>query len=85
MPANPPASPGRATRLRLFSFARPHMRAFHMSWMAFFLCFFGWFGIAPLMPLVRDELGLTKTQVGNTIMSNKGGNAKAIGLSRRQR
>ena len=70
MPANPPASPGRATRLRLFSFARPHMRAFHMSWMAFFLCFFGWFGIAPLMPLVRDELGLTKTQVGNTIIAS---------------
>ena len=27
-----------------------------MTWMAFFLCFFGWFGIAPLMPIIRDDL-----------------------------
>ena len=37
----------KATRIPLFSFGRPHMRVFHMSWMAFFLAFFGWFGIAP--------------------------------------
>ena len=43
------------------------MRAFHMSWFAFFLCFFGWFGIAPLMPVIREELHLTKEQIGNTI------------------
>ena len=46
------------------------MRAFHMSWFAFFLCFFAWFGIAPLMAVVREELGLTKTQVGNTIIAS---------------
>src|SRR5215213_5748214 len=40
------------------------MRAFHMTWIAFFLCFFAWFGIAPLMPIVRDELQLSKEQVG---------------------
>lgn len=46
------------------------MRAFHMSWLAFFLCFFGWFGIAPLMPVVRGELHLTKEQVGNSIIAS---------------
>ncbi|KEO72313.1 MFS transporter [Anditalea andensis] len=46
------------------------MRAFHLSWVAFFLCFFGWFGIAPLMAVVRDELDLTKSQVGNIIISS---------------
>ena len=35
-----------------------------MSWFAFFLCFFAWFGIAPLMSVVRDEMGLTRDQVG---------------------
>jgi NNP family nitrate/nitrite transporter-like MFS transporter len=45
------------------------MRAFHMTWMAFFLCFFGWFGLAPLMPVVRDELHLTKEQVGNSAIA----------------
>jgi len=46
------------------------MRAFHMSWFSFFLCFFAWFGIAPLMAIVRDELGLTKQQIGNTIIAS---------------
>jgi len=46
------------------------MRTFHLSWFAFFLCFFGWFGIAPLMAVVRDELSLTKTQIGNTVIAS---------------
>jgi NNP family nitrate/nitrite transporter-like MFS transporter len=41
-----------------------------MSWFAFFLAFFGWFGVAPLMPVIRDELELTHTQVGNTIIAS---------------
>lgn len=60
----------KASRIELFSLRTPQMRAFHMSWFAFFLCFFAWFGIAPLMPIVRDELGLTKAQVGNTIIAS---------------
>ncbi len=60
----------KATRIDLFSLRTPQMRAFHMSWFAFFLCFFAWFGIAPLMPVVRKELGLTPAQVGNTIIAS---------------
>ncbi len=41
----PPSN--KATRIKLFSFAQPHMRTFHLTWAAFFLAFFGWFGIAP--------------------------------------
>ena len=48
----------------------PQIRAFHMTWFAFFLCFFAWFGIAPLMPVVREELALTKEQVGWTIIAS---------------
>ncbi|HFE38553.1 MAG TPA: MFS transporter [Gammaproteobacteria bacterium] len=44
------------------------IRTFHMTWFAFFLCFFAWFGIAPLMAVVRKELALTKEQVGWTII-----------------
>src|ERR671918_76411 len=58
----------KATRIKLLSFSRPHMRTFHMTWFAFFLVFFGRFGIAPLMALVRDDLGLTRSQMGNTII-----------------
>ena len=60
----------KATRIDLFSLKTPQMRAFHMSWFAFFLCFFAWFGIAPLMAVVREELTLTKEQIGNTIIAS---------------
>lgn len=60
----------KATRIELFSLKTPQMRAFHMSWFAFFLCFFAWFGIAPLMAVVKEEFGLTKTQIGNTIIAS---------------
>jgi len=60
----------KATRIDLFSLRTPQMRAFHMTWFAFFLCFFAWFGIAPLMVVVRKELDLTKEQVGNTIIAS---------------
>ena len=60
----------KATRIRLTDFKTPQMRAFHVTWFAFFLCFFGWFGIAPLMAVVREELLLTKAQIGNTIIAS---------------
>src|SRR4051794_17964902 len=44
-----------AERIELFRIDTPAMRAFHLSWMAFFLCFFAWFGLAPLMPVIREE------------------------------
>ncbi|MCY4351971.1 MAG: NarK family nitrate/nitrite MFS transporter [Gemmatimonadetes bacterium] len=60
----------KATRIELLNFSKPQMRAFHLTWFAFFLCFFGWFGIAPLMVVVREELMLTKAQIGNTIIAS---------------
>lgn len=46
------------------------IRTFHMTWFAFFSCFFAWFGIAPLMIIVREELELTKSQVGWSIIAS---------------
>jgi MFS transporter, NNP family, nitrate/nitrite transporter len=60
----------KATRIRLADFSSAPMRAFHMSWIAFFLCFFGWFGIAPLMPVIRDEFHLSKAQIGNLTIAS---------------
>ncbi|NYS62257.1 NarK family nitrate/nitrite MFS transporter [Vreelandella salicampi] len=60
----------KANRIRLLNFSTPQMRAFHFSWFAFHLCFFGWFGIAPLMAVVREDLALTQTQIGNTIIAS---------------
>ncbi|HWF11415.1 MAG TPA: MFS transporter, partial [Bryobacteraceae bacterium] len=60
----------KATSIRLSNFSSPPMRAFHMSWFAFFICFFGWFGLAPLMPVIRQELHLTKAQIGNLTIAS---------------
>jgi NNP family nitrate/nitrite transporter-like MFS transporter len=62
--------PVKATRINLLDFKTTPMRAFHITWITFFLCFFGWFGIAPLMPIVRVDLGLTKPQIGNIIIAS---------------
>jgi MFS transporter, NNP family, nitrate/nitrite transporter len=55
----------KATRIRLFSFSTPAMRAFHMSWLAFFVSFFAWFSLAPLMPVIKKEFDLSKDQIAN--------------------
>ncbi|WP_421940418.1 MFS transporter [Pedobacter sp.] len=56
-------------KLNVFSFKGTQMRTFHITWLTFFVCFFGWFGLAPLMPSIRADLGLSKSEVGNTIIA----------------
>mmetsp|Transcript_2550 Transcript_2550/g.4903 ORF Transcript_2550/g.4903 Transcript_2550/m.4903 type:complete len:484 (-) Transcript_2550:370-1821(-) len=58
-----PNQDDKATEIKLLSFKRPHMRAFHCSWICFFTAFFIWFAIAPLLPEVKETLGLSKQQV----------------------
>ena len=41
-----------------------------MTWFAFFVAFFGWFGVAPLMAVVREDLELTTAQVSNTVIAS---------------
>jgi len=53
------------------------MRAFHLSWISFFACFFAWFAVAPLMVVIREELGLSQQQVGDTIIASVAGTVVA--------
>src|SRR5450830_1052471 len=55
----------KANSINLFSLGTPQMRAFHLTWMAFFVCFFAWFACAPLMPVIKGEFGLSLAQVAN--------------------
>jgi NNP family nitrate/nitrite transporter-like MFS transporter len=57
-------------RLNIFSLKGIQMKTFHITWLMFFVCFFGWFGLAPLMPTIRVDLHLTKAQVGNIIIAS---------------
>jgi NNP family nitrate/nitrite transporter-like MFS transporter len=61
---------GKAEKISLLSFKAPHMRTFHITWLSFFVCFFAWFAIAPLMAVVREEFHLTKSQIGNIIIAS---------------
>jgi NNP family nitrate/nitrite transporter-like MFS transporter len=53
------------SKLNIFSTKGIQMRTFHITWFAFFCCFFAWFGMAPLMKIAREQLHLTKDQIGN--------------------
>lgn len=57
-------------KLNIFSAKGIQMKTFHITWITFFFCFFGWFGIAPLMPLIREQLGLSKEEIGNIIIAS---------------
>jgi NNP family nitrate/nitrite transporter-like MFS transporter len=60
-------------KLPIFSFRGVQMRTFHITWMTFFVCFFGWFGLAPLMPTIKETLHLSKSQIGNIIIASVSG------------
>ena len=68
-----PNQDDRATEIKLCSFARPHMRAFHCSWWNFFIAFFIWFSIAPLLPEIRKTLGISKVQVWTSSIASVSG------------
>ena len=59
----------KATAINVFSFAKPHMRAFHTSWFNFFAGFVSTFAAAPLgayMKKVRtnSDSNLTRCSLG---------------------
>nr|CAD60538.1 NRT2;3 protein [Chlamydomonas reinhardtii] len=58
-------SEGKAKSIPVWRFTNPHMGAFHLSWFAFFISFLATFAPASLLPIIRDDLFLTKAQLGN--------------------
>ena len=61
------------TKLNIFSANGIQMKTFHITWLTFFVCFFGWFGLAPLMPTIKENLNLDKSQIGNIVIASVSG------------
>jgi NNP family nitrate/nitrite transporter-like MFS transporter len=68
-----PDQDDKANEIKLCNFARPHMRAFHCSWWGFFIAFFIWFAIAPLLGEIREDLNLTKQEIWTSSIVGVGG------------
>ncbi len=58
----------KSEKLELLNFKSISTRTFWITSIAFFLCFFSWFGIVPFMPDVTRDLGLTPDQKWNSII-----------------
>lgn len=68
-----PLQDDKAKEIAICSFRRPHMRAFHCAWWGFFIAFFVWFSISPLLPQIKEDLNLTDQEIWTSSIASVSG------------
>jgi len=58
-----------AERFNIFSFTGK-MKILHLSWFIFFISFFVWFNLAPLLQAIKATFGLTKAEITTLLVLN---------------
>ncbi len=57
-------------KLNIFNLKAPNIRILHYTWFAFFMTFVVWLGLGPMMPFIKDALGLTDQQAKVLLILN---------------
>ncbi len=57
-------------KFNLFAFQQKNIRILHFTWFAFFMTFVVWLGLGPMMPFIKESLGLTDQQAKVLLILN---------------
>ncbi len=57
-------------RFNIFNLGKQNIRILHYTWFAFFMTFVIWLGLGPMMPFIKDALGLTDQQAKVLLILN---------------
>ena len=59
-------------KLNIFNLGKQNIRILHYTWFAFFMTFVVWLGLGPMMPFIKETLGLTDQQAKVLLILNVG-------------
>ena len=57
-------------KLNIFNLGKSNIRILHYTWFAFFMTFVVWLGLGPMMPFIKEALGLTDQQAKVLLILN---------------